>query len=222
MQRVGGKAGAGVLALAAIVGAGAWLLRSPTHPGTAPGAHVRVSPLPVDSQRLLVGQLAGVSLGMDMTALLHAHPRLKRQPTADRDGLLVFEEVLPDRAHVLYFLADVDSPKLARVQIATELPTLEDVVKRVLDRQQRLGAPAGVWDCPARDGQLPTRRYTFRANSAAAADVYVLLGERALATYYVASANDIRASLELAGCISTPPERATRFPVVPTPAPTAP
>lgn len=212
-----------MLAFAAIVAGGAWLLRSPTDSGDPPSSRTRhVSPLPEDSKRLLVGQLEGVTLGMDLTALLHVHPRLKRQVAADREGLLVFEEVLTNGARVLYFLTDVDPPKLARVQIAAELPTLEEVVKRVLDRQQRLGAPSGVWDCPARAGELPTRRYTFRANSAAAADVYVLLGERALATYYVASVTDIRNSLELAGCVSTPPERATRFPVVPTNAQTAP
>lgn len=169
------------------------------------------------STSLLAPHLDGVSLGMTTTELLRSHPRLKRQPTADRDGLTVFEEVLVDGAHALYFFDASEPTSLRRVQLASELPNLEAVVKRVLDRQQRLGAPSGVWDCPAAGGALPSRRYSFRMGSAAAADVFVLLGEHALATYYVANRADIQSSLGMAGCEPVPPERATRFPAVPTP-----
>ena len=39
------------------------------------------------------------------------------------------------------------------------------------------------------------------------------IGEQTAITYYVGSTDDMRASLKLAACTPTPPERAARFPV---------
>jgi hypothetical protein len=40
-----------------------------------------------------------------------------------------------------------------------------------------------------------------------------MVGEQTAITYYVGATPDIGASLQRAGCLPTPPERAARFPV---------
>lgn len=170
------------------------------------------------SGELLRSELPGVELEMDMTELLSLRPKLHRQPRADRDQLTVYEEELGPRQRALYFFADATPrPRLARVQIASELAQVDAIVERVLALQQRMGAPSGVWDCPAEAGQLPTRRYGYQRKPAAAVDIYAIIGEHALATYYVASSEQQRTSLRESGCQPTAPEQAGRFPAVPAP-----
>lgn len=171
--------------------------------------------LATGSAELLRPELPGVELEQTLTELLRVRPRLRRQPAADREQLTVYEEELGPKRRALYFFGG-PSQRLARVQLATELDRLEAIVDRVLERQQRMGAPTGVWDCPASAGQLPTRRYGYQRAAAAAADVYAIVGEHGLATYYVTSREQLRSSLALAGCTPPPPERTARFPAVPT------
>lgn len=171
------------------------------------------------SKELLRPFLSGVSLGMDMHEVLAARPRLKRHVEADRENLKVFQEALPPDGQALYFFASdyAGIGGLARVQIAKSLSGLEAVAARVEMMANRFGPPTGVWDCPSRAGQLATRRYTYGRGAASAMDAYVLIAERASATFYVAARAQIRRSIAEAGCVSTPPERAARFPVaVPT------
>jgi len=169
-----------------------------------------------DSAALFRPELPGVTLEMDLSELLRVHSHLMRQPAADREQLKVYEEQLGDQRRALYFFGG-PAQRLLRVQVASQLPHVDAIVQRVLDVQQRLGAPTGVYDCPAASGQVPTRRYSYLRGAAGALDVYAILGERALATYYVASANQLRDSLKLAGCLPISPARAARFPAVPPP-----
>jgi hypothetical protein len=166
------------------------------------------------SAELLAKELPGVQLEQDLGELRTVRPGITRQSGADREQLSAYEEQRGPRERVLYFFGG-SPPRLQRVQIATQLAQVDAIAARVLALQQRLGPPTGVWDCPAARGQLPTRRYSFVRDQAAAADVFAILAERALATYYVTSRQQLRASLQQADCRPTPPERATRFPMLP-------
>jgi hypothetical protein len=167
------------------------------------------------SRELLQKDLPGVKLGMSLPDVLTVHARLKRRAQADLEGLRVFEEPLGEKRSALYFFGGERAGigALMRVQVASSVSGLDAVVARVLETQQRLGPPNGVWDCPASAGQVPTRRYSYRRGVASALDVYTLLGDNAAATYYVSSTRQIRASIKEAGCVETPPERAHRFPM---------
>jgi hypothetical protein len=172
------------------------------------------------SRELLQADLPDVKLGMDLPDVLSVHPRLKRRTEADREGLKVFEEPLGEKRSALYFFAGDQAGigALMRVQIASSVRGLEAIVKRVLDTQNRLGPPSGVWDCPASAGQVPTRRYSYKRGLASALDIYTLIGDDAAATYYVSSTRQIRSSIKEAGCLETPPERAHHFPTAVPPA----
>jgi hypothetical protein len=188
--------------------------------GDAPAGAVTPAPrseLGRASALVLGAALPGVELDMTLPELARRHPRLVRYAPADREGLRAYQEELgPDR-RALYFFATGAPARIARVQVAGKLEGDQAVPGHVLDRQARLGPPSGVWDCPASAGQVPTRRYQFRSGRAAALDVIALLGTYVSVTFYVASAEQIRRSLVDADCQPTPPERAARFPALPSP-----
>jgi hypothetical protein len=191
-----------------------WLSPKASHNDPNSPPTERRSGLAHDSAGLLSSELPGVLLEQELGELRAVRPRLKRQAGADREQLTAYEEQLGAKRRALYFFGGRPA-RLARVQIATQLAQVDAIVERVLSLQQRLGPPAGVWDCPATGGQLPTRRYSYQHGKAAAVDVFAIVGESALATYYVTSRQQLRASLALADCSPTPPERAARFPALP-------
>jgi hypothetical protein len=166
------------------------------------------------SAALLAPALPGVELELSLAQVQSLRPKLRAHPLADLDGLTAYHEQLAPDLRALYFFTPVPA-RLARVQLASKLAGDEAVVAHVLDLQARLGAPSAVWDCPPAPENVPTRRYQFRRGPVAALDIIALLGERASATFYVAAAPQIRSSLQQARCQPTPPERAARFPAVP-------
>jgi hypothetical protein len=203
-------AGLSVVALG-LLALGFWLRSAPP----TPPAPVARSALGRASSALLAREVTDLELGMSLRDVLRGHPRIRRHAPADREGLKAFEERLGVDRRALYFFSSSSPPQLLRVQLASKLAGDQAVVDRVLELQGRLGAPSGVWDCPAAAGQLPTRRYQFKRGPAAALEVIALLGEHAAATFYVAAAEHIRHSLADARCQPTPPEAAARFPAVP-------
>jgi hypothetical protein len=167
------------------------------------------------SKELLARELPGLSLGLSLQEVLRVRASIRRHAGGDREGLKLFHEALDGDSSALYLFASEAAGigALRRVQVASHVKGPEAVVARLQDRQARLGPPTGVWDCPARAGQLPSRRYSYRRGSASALEVYVMVREQTAITYYVAATGDIRASLKEADCVPTPPERAARFPV---------
>lgn len=192
------------------------LISACTGPADPPPPPAKRLALANDSAPLLGLKVPGVMLEMSLGELRRLRPRVKRQPAADRERLTVYEEQLRDGQRALYFFGG-PAERLARVQVASQLPQVDAIVERVLDLQQRLGATSGVWDCPATHGQVPTRRYSFQRGQAAAAEVFAIIGEHALATFYVTSSKQLRDSLELAECRPISPGSASRFPAVPLP-----
>jgi hypothetical protein len=167
------------------------------------------------SEELLRRDLPGVSLGLTFQEALKKRSLLRRYTQGDAEGIKVFQESLDKTTSALYFFSAETGGigRLLRVQIASNVKGMDAVVERVKQRQDRLGPPTGVWDCPVLPGQVPTRRYSFKHGAASAVEVYALVKEQAAITYYVGSTAQIRTSLNEAGCIATPPERAARFPV---------
>lgn len=201
-------------ALTLIVGA-ASCSAEPAGQVKQPAGRGKNAALVAGSKELLGRELPGLMLELAPDEVLKVRHGLRRKPEADREGLKVFHEPLDRARSVLYFFRGEQgaSGRLERVQIASSFKGLDRVAERVQATIAHLGSPDGVWDCPGVSGQLPTRRYAYRRGAVSALDVYALIGEQAAVTYYVAATSQIRASLRDAGCVPTPPERATRFPV---------
>jgi hypothetical protein len=184
----------------------------------APGASLPVptSPLGRASAQRLPRELKGVFLGMEAAGLKLVRPRAKHHAAADGSGYAALTEVFPapgTRKQVLY-LFESGRRRLARVQIAEPLAGPEAVIPRIADLQSEYGPPSGVWNCPPREGQLPSRRMTWTRGLVGVMDVVLMLREHASATLYVAAVADVQTSLEQAACVAVSPEKFNKFPAV--------
>jgi len=159
--------------------------------------------------------LQGVFLGMDQAELSAVRPAAARREAADREQHYVFDEELGTQGRALYIFSK-DSATLAQVQLAQRLADDVAVGARFERLQAEYGPVSGVWDCFSA-GQLPTRRFSWVRGGLGVMDVILLLGEQAHATLYLASLTDMQDSLATAGCVPTPPERFSKYPVVPPP-----
>jgi hypothetical protein len=186
-------------------------------PATHQALPSRRTELAQASRSRLPADLAGVFLGMDEDALKAARPSARRHPRSDAPDYYVYHERRSPAGQVLY-LFQRSTQRLARVQLAEQLPDDAALPVRIQRLQQRFGAPSGIWDCPMVAGQLPTRRFSWTRGGAGdlgIMDVVLLLGPRVLATTYFGEIGDIQGSLRSAGCVPTPPERLSKFPALP-------
>jgi hypothetical protein len=174
------------------------------------------------SQQALPNTLAGVYIGMDVTQLKSVRVRAApNQKSVDDPAYIVYGESLPNRSRAMYFF-DKRSLALAKVQVAEQLPGIEAIQERINTNATRYGAATGVWDCPNQAGShLATRRLSWTRDPVGVEDVYLVVGQTALATLYVAPSQLITAELKAARCVTTPEGRLTFFPV-PTPGSTHP
>jgi hypothetical protein len=170
-------------------------------------------PLARASQRVLT-DLPGVYLTMLQTDLVRVRPAARRNSEGDEPTRLLLQEELPNGRMALYF-TDKNDLRLQRVQLATRLRGVEEIQDRVDAEGARFGVPTGIWDCPLLQGSLPTRRFTWLQDGVAVMDNYLIVGESVSATLVVAAAAVIKDSLMQANCRPVPPDRMSKFPIVP-------
>ncbi len=214
------RSAAGVGALLAVGALAWWGVRAPDEAAARPGfgrpKAVRAgSVFERASAAQMPKPLQGVFLGMDQAELSAVRPAVQRRAAADRERHYVFDEDLGKQGRVLYIFSK-ESAKLAQVQLAQRLADDFAVSARFERLQAEYGPVSGVWDCLAA-GQLPTRRFSWLRGEIGVMDVVLLLAEQPHATLYLASRSDMQESLSTAGCVATPPERFSKYPVVPPP-----
>lgn len=169
-----------------------------------------------DSQRFLPEELAPVYLGMPMRELVRARPFAQRLEKGDDEFFFTYDEGIASGRRVIYAVSKTDL-RLTKVQVLSELASVQGIAPRIDRHQARFGPPSGVWDCPQLSDQLPTRRLSWTRGQVGVVDIYLLVGERVSTTLYVAPTSVVHESLARARCVRTKPEHFKTFPV---PAPT--
>lgn len=156
--------------------------------------------------------IAGVTLAMTIDEVRAARRDASIRPSTARhdDGLHFFEEDLPNGARVMYGLDD-ETERLAQVQILSLVPTVQAIAPHLAAMHERYGPPTGVWDCEP-EGALPTRRFSWRREHVAVADVILVYGDRVSITLYVTTPQRMGASIYRSSCRPTPTDQIERFP----------
>ena len=117
---------------------------------------------------------------------------------------------LPNGARVMYGLDD-DSDRLVQVQILSLVPSVQAIAPHLAAMHERYGPPTGIWDCEP-EGGLPTRRFSWRRERVAIADVLLVYGDRVSITLYVTTPERMGASIYRSSCRPTPTDQVERFP----------
>ena len=166
-----------------------------------------------ESQNLMPEPVADLALGMTVEEVRAAghdiHPPHGR-PTDERMHLNLFEERLASGAQIMFGFSDTTG-HLMQVQLMSLLPQLEAIPVHLSAMNERYGTPSGIWDCPDTEG-VPTRRFTWRHAHTAIADVFLVYGNRASLTFYIATPETIQRSLQMSQCTPVPRERLDNFP----------
>lgn len=172
----------------------------------------RLEAMRSESATLLVGVLPGVELGTDLETVRAGRPHgaLVRSTSHADPGYDLFEEQLTNGAEVMYAF-ESHSDRLERVQVLSTLPEVNDIAAHLSAMRDRYGAPTGIWDCRD-DGEISTRRFTWRGADVALADVVLLYGGRVSLTLYVTTNDQMAQSLRRAGCSPTQPSEIDQFP----------
>jgi hypothetical protein len=154
----------------------------------------------------------GVTLAMTLEEVRAARPDANvHASTAHHDeGLHFFEEDLPNGARVMYGFDD-ETDRLAQIQILSLVPTVNAITPHLAAMHERYGPPTGVWDCEP-EGALPTRRFSWRRERVAIADVLLVYGDRVSITLYVTTPERMGASIYRSSCHPTPTDQIERFP----------
>lgn len=167
-----------------------------------------------ESREALAGVLDGVALGDTLSEVRAARPQGAVEPArAHSDpGFRLFQEQLANGAQVIYAF-DEESDRLARVQMLSLLEGGEGFGPHLAALTERYGAPTGIWDCTDDTG-LSTRRFTWRREHVALADVMLIYGARISLTFYVTTNEQMARSLRRSGCSPTSRERLDEFPIM--------
>lgn len=167
-----------------------------------------------ESRQALAGVLDGVALGDTLAEVRAARPDHAVEPArAHSDpGFHLFQEHLPNGAQVIYAF-DEESDRLARVQLLSLLEGAEGFGPHVAALTDRYGPPTGLWDCTDDTG-LSTRRFTWRQEHVALADVMLVYGSRISLTFYVTTNEQMARSLRRSGCRPTSREQIDQFPIM--------
>ncbi len=167
-----------------------------------------------ESREALAGVLDGVALGDTIAEIQSARPHGAVEPArAHADpGFRLFQEQLANGAQVIYAF-DEETDRLARVQMLSLLEGAEGFGPHLTALTERYGAPTGIWDCTDDTG-LSTRRFTWRREHVALADVMLVYGARISLTFYVTTNEQMARSLRRSGCSPTSRDRLDQFPIM--------
>ncbi len=163
-----------------------------------------------ESASLMPSMLAGVKLGMTGPELRRAR-RHVTPSNAHEDGKLFLEERFPNGAQALYGF-DQTSKRLLQVQVLSMLPSPAAIGPQLTAMNDQYGTPTGVWDCPDTQG-VPTRRFTWRHDVTAVADVFLVHPGGVSVTFYLAPSGVIGQSLQRSSCHPVDQKDLARFPV---------
>lgn len=165
-----------------------------------------------ESLELLRSSLPGIVLGLDLEAVIAARPTgaVTASSTHVDAGFALYQEHLEGGAQVAYAF-DASTHLLARVQILSQLPSVDAIAPHLAAMNDQLGAPTGIWDCHD-GGGIATRRFTWRRSHVGLADILLVYGDRISLTIYVTTNEQMTSSLERAGCTPTPRDRIDQFP----------
>jgi cell division protein FtsB len=173
----------------------------------------RIERLREESERLIPSMVAGVYLGMPLADARRARrmtPDLTGQP---EPGTAVFEESLPNGSRAVYVF-DARNDRLQRLQILSMIPTA-GIGPHLTAMNDQYGRPTGIWDCP-NTGGVPTRRFTWRHGETTVSDVFLIRGDQASVTLYLAPSGVIERSLRMGECRPLrSAEEIGAFPVMP-------
>jgi hypothetical protein len=162
-----------------------------------------------ESRELLAGVVEGVELGVDQASILAARPRVEPSTSHADPGTTLFQEDLPIGVRVMY--AFDEQHRLARVQVLSQLESMEAIPAHLAALADRYGAPTGAWDC--RDGGgVATRRFTWRRSHVGLADILLVYGDRISVTLYVTTNEQMGQSLQRAGCVPVSGDQLDRLP----------
>lgn len=167
-----------------------------------------------ESREALAGVLDGVALGDTISEVRAARPQGAVEPArAHADpGFRLYQEQLANGAQVIYAF-DEGTDRLARVQMLSLLEGADGFGPHLAALTERYGTPTGIWDCTDDTG-LSTRRFTWRREHVALADVMLIYGARISLTFYVTTNEQMARSLRRSGCSPTPRERLEQFPIM--------
>lgn len=165
-----------------------------------------------ESAALVGDVLPGVELGTNIDAVRAARPTGAVAPSTSHTdpGFELYEEELANGAQVMYAF-DATSHGLERVQILSQLDSVEGIVPHLTAMHDRYGAPTGIWDC--RDaGGIATRRFTWRRSHTALADILLVYGGRVSVTLYATTNEQMAQSIRRSGCVPTPRDQIEQLP----------
>lgn len=169
-----------------------------------------IAGLQEESSGLMPSELSGVALGItrdELEAVRDVSPRIGQ----GEEGLLFLEEELENGARVIYGV-NTETERLGQVQVMSSIDSAEGIGQHLQAMIERYGQPTGIWNCP-RTGNVSTRRFTWRGAHATIADVFLIYGNRASLTFYLAPNERIGESLSRAACRPVQsPEELAEFP----------
>lgn len=174
-------------------------------------AEARVARLIEESRALMPEVVEGVALGLTIDEVRAARRAIAPAGGASREGLIMMEERLSNGGQAMYGF-DRQAQRLVQVQVLSMLPTTRAISPHLTAMRDTYGTPTGVWDCPTTGG-VPTRRFTWRRSYTTVSDVFLIYGDRASVTLYIATSEQIGRSLQMASCVAVPAERIDQFPV---------
>ena len=163
-----------------------------------------------ESARLLGDVLPGVELGTDIAAVRSVRPSVAPSTSRVDAGFELYGEQLSNGAQVMYAF-DASTHLLERVQLLSQLQSIDGIAPHLTAMHDRYGAPTGIWDCTD-EGSIRTRRFTWRGSHLGMADIVLLYGERVSLTLYVTTNTQMGRSLQRAGCTLTPADQIDHFP----------
>jgi hypothetical protein len=165
-----------------------------------------------ESEDLMPEPIAGVALGMTRAEVARVRPSIAPDERMNEPGMLLEAENLGNGARVIYAF-EAPTGRLQRVQILSQLPSLDALAPHLQAMNERYEQPTGAWDCPDTGG-VPTRRFTWRRAHTTVSDVFLVYPRGVAVTLYVAPNDVIRRSLELGHCRPIRDrEELERFPV---------
>lgn len=152
-----------------------------------------------ESAGLMPAAVEGVAIGMTRDEVAEARPSMRPDERANGEpGISIESENLANGARVIYAFESA-TRRLQRVQILSQLPSMDAIAPHLTAMNDRYGAPSGAWHCPDTGG-VPTRRFTWRRAYTTLSDVFLVYGNGVALTLYVAPNDVIERSLRLGHC----------------------
>jgi hypothetical protein len=151
-----------------------------------------------ESVTLVPEELGGVALGMTQDEVRGLRTGIRPKLGATDLGLTLFEERLRNGAEVIYGFGEGEAG-LVQIQVMSALPSTDALAMHFDAMIERYGRPTGVWDCPDTGG-VATRRFTWRKSRTTVSDVFLLYGDRASVTLFIAPSEATAVSLQRSRC----------------------